>query len=303
MHLNVIFYFLAIAEEGSLSKAAEKLYITQPTLSHFLSVLEKELGVTLFYRRNNQGLELTSAGRAYYEGAKKIALIWKSTRQELENCKTTSSRIIRCGTGGADQITHKLVHCFQKLQTRYPGTELRSWSALPSEIHQMLLAGDLDLGYSAYLKEEKLLTYEPLITSEVDLVLPRDHPLAHYSFENPGNEDVRIPLSMARDFPFALIVEGSILRQVEEEYFAQVGFRPTVLATYSFPPSIKEYISHNGLAGLAARHQRYAGMARVALSPPMYYTCGLYFRNDIKLSPPVKYLIALLKEYPVDYDL
>ena len=42
MHLNVIFYFLAIAEEGSLSKAAEKLYITQPTLSRQLKELEEE---------------------------------------------------------------------------------------------------------------------------------------------------------------------------------------------------------------------------------------------------------------------
>ncbi len=303
MSLKTIFYFLAIAEEGSLSKAAERLYITQPTLSHFLSNLEREIGLTLFYRRNNHGMELTAAGKTYYEGARKIAAVWRNTQQELEEYKETFSRTIRCGTGGADQITHKLVRCFQKLQTRYPGTELRSWSGTPAEIHRMLLARDLDLGYSAYLKQEDFLTYVPLITSEVDLALPIGHPLAHYSFQIPGNENVRIPLSMVEKIPFALIMEGSVLRQVEEEYFTEIHFWPSVLAVYSFPPSVKEYIQHNGLAGLVPRHQRFNGMVRVALTPPVYYTCGLYYRNDIRLNAPVKYLIELLKEHPVDYDL
>ena len=303
MHLKAIFYFLAIVEEGSLSKAAEKLFITQPTLSHFLATLERELGVALFYRRNNRGLELNAAGQIYYEGAKKIAEFWRNMRQELENCKESSARVIRCGTGGADPITHKLVLCFQRLQTRYPGTELRSWSATPDEIHKMLLEGKLDLGYSAYLKENSSLTYVSLVTSEVDLALPEDHPLAHYSYQIPGNEHVRIPLSMAEGVPFALITEGSVLRQVEEEYFSKVNFRPEILAVYSFVASLKEYIQYNRLAGLLPRFQHIDGIAQVALSPPMYYTCGLYYRNDIKLSAPVKYLIALLKEYPVDYDL
>ena len=303
MHLREIFYFLAIVEEGSLSKAAQRLFITQPTLSHFLSTLEKDLGFELFFRKSSHGLELTPAGQLYYEGARKIASIWSAAQQDLKNYQETSFHCIRCGTGGADQITHKLVLCLPKLQTRYPGTEIRSLSATPSEIHRQLLAGKLDLGYSAYLEEQPTLTYIPLVTSEVDLVVPKNHPLAGYSYQLPGNESLRIPLSMAEKTPFALIVEESVLRQVENAYFAEVNFQPTVLAVYSFPPTLKEYILHSGLAGLCPRHQHFDGMARVALTPPMYYTCGLYYRNDIHLSAPVKYLITLLREYPVDYDL
>ncbi|WP_308588643.1 LysR family transcriptional regulator [uncultured Oscillibacter sp.] len=303
VHLREITYFLAIAEEGSLSKAAGRLFITQPTLSHFLSKLEEDVGIQLFHRRNNRGLELTEAGQIYYNGAKKVSAIWKASQRDLENCKEAAAHYIRCGTGGADQITHKLVRCLPALQARYPGTEIRSISTTPAEIHRQLLAGELDLGYSAYQEQAPLLTYLPLITSEVDLVLPKGHPLAGYSFQIPGNEELRIPLSMAGQQPFALIVEGSVLRQVEDAYFDAVGFHPSVLAVYTFPPAIKEYLLHSGLAGLCPRHQHFDGMARIALSPPMYYTCGLYYRNDIKLKSPVKYLITLLQEYPVDYDL
>ena len=302
-HLKSIFYFLAIVEKGSLSKAADALYMTQPTLSHFLTGLENDLGVKLFQRRSHRGLELTEAGQAYYEGAKKIAAIWQTTEKSLENYKEQSSRIIRCGTGGADQITHKLVRCLPQLQQKYPGIEIRSTSMLPSRIEEGLLAGELDLGYSAYLRPAENVTYIPLITSEVDLVLPKGHPLASYSFQIPGNEGVRIPLSMVNQMPFALIQEGSVLRQIENAYFEKIGFYPQLMATYSFPPTLKEYVQHNGLAGLCPRHQHFDGFARVALSPAMYYTCGLYYRSDIQTSGAVQYLISLLKEYPVDYEL
>ena len=59
-------YFVAIVEEGSISKAAKKLYISQPTLSQFLSKLENSLNVRLVTRSNNV-IALTEAGRLYYE--------------------------------------------------------------------------------------------------------------------------------------------------------------------------------------------------------------------------------------------
>jgi len=71
MELKKIQYFLSIVEEGSLSKAAQSLYLTQPTLSRFLARLEEEAGVQLFRRNKDSSLELTEAGEAYLNAAKK----------------------------------------------------------------------------------------------------------------------------------------------------------------------------------------------------------------------------------------
>ena len=62
MNLNQLKYFYAVCEHGSLSDAAEYLYISQPSLSASIKALEKEFGVTLFSRRH-QGMELTKEGK------------------------------------------------------------------------------------------------------------------------------------------------------------------------------------------------------------------------------------------------
>ena len=103
MDLREITYFLAIADEGYLTKAAQRLHVTQPTLSHFLAKLEKNLGVELFYRRNLVGLELTPAGRIYYDSARRIDHIWQSTLKSLEDSRDERLMATKCvGPNGVE---------------------------------------------------------------------------------------------------------------------------------------------------------------------------------------------------------
>ena len=75
-------YVIAVAEKGNVSKAAESLFISQPSLSRFIKDLENRLGVTLFQRINNR-LILTYAGEKYVETAKKITELYARLEQEL----------------------------------------------------------------------------------------------------------------------------------------------------------------------------------------------------------------------------
>lgn len=79
MELKDIEYFLAIAEEGNLVKAAERMYISQPAMSKFLSKLENEYG-TKFFIRNHNHLKLTNFGLIFLDGAKKIMDIFRQTK-------------------------------------------------------------------------------------------------------------------------------------------------------------------------------------------------------------------------------
>ena len=74
MDTKILEYVIAIAEEKSLSKAAERLYLSQPALSQRLKKLEDELGTPLFLREKN-GLSITDAGRIYINGAHSILQI------------------------------------------------------------------------------------------------------------------------------------------------------------------------------------------------------------------------------------
>lgn len=84
MELKKIQYFLKIVETGSLSKAAEQLYLTQPTLSRFLLKLEEEAGTKLFSRGRDNSLSLTAGGLVYLEAARRIDAIWNDMQADLQ---------------------------------------------------------------------------------------------------------------------------------------------------------------------------------------------------------------------------
>ena len=89
-------YVIAVAECKSISQAAEMLYISQPSLSRYLSNLENELGVNLFVRTLN-GTELTAAGKIYLEYAKEIKLLKETMISKLKELKREKKSRIRIG--------------------------------------------------------------------------------------------------------------------------------------------------------------------------------------------------------------
>ena len=82
MELRHIRYFLAVAEEGSFTKAAQKLMIAQPPLSRQIKDLEEELGAELFIRRN-RGLSLTEAGNRFRVYASRMESLAKASTEEI----------------------------------------------------------------------------------------------------------------------------------------------------------------------------------------------------------------------------
>lgn len=86
-------YVLAVAECKSISKAAELLYISQPSLSRFISSLEQELGILLFERKSN-GISLTEAGEIYVEYGKEIKRLNSTMEHELKELQLSEEQEI-----------------------------------------------------------------------------------------------------------------------------------------------------------------------------------------------------------------
>lgn len=97
MDIRVLRYFLAAAEQQSISGAAQKLHVTQPTLSRQFMELEEELGHTLFVRSNRK-LRLTSKGELFYERARSIVNLFDRTKEEIRaEDELTGDIRIACG--------------------------------------------------------------------------------------------------------------------------------------------------------------------------------------------------------------
>ena len=88
-------YVLAVAECKSISKAAELLYISQPSLSRFISSLEQELGILLFERKSN-GISLTEAGEIYVEYGKEIKRLNSTMEHKLKELQLSEEQEIHC---------------------------------------------------------------------------------------------------------------------------------------------------------------------------------------------------------------
>jgi DNA-binding transcriptional LysR family regulator len=180
MEIRHLRYFLAVAEELSFSRAAARVYLSQPALSQQIRKLEEELGVGLFSRTRRQ-VELTEPGRMLLEGTQQaLVQIDQSVRAVREASGAESSRL---RVGFPEYANHTpLARILQDFQRRSPGVELEQHELLTLQqtLQQIdeLRRGTLDLGFLLLPVEEETLELEHVLRIELIAALPENHPLA-----------------------------------------------------------------------------------------------------------------------------
>lgn len=298
MDIKQITYFLAIAEERSISKASGKLYISQPSLSSFLNKLEASLGTRLFVRYNNKSLELTPAGEAYLQGARQIADIYTQLMNNIADIADNAERHMSLGFAGVGDA-FIVAQAASRLCELYPGVRIEIVERGAFELMNMLDANELDMTYAAYDKEQPdtRLNYVNMLDREVDLVVPLAHPLAKIGSRHPYAGMHSVPLQDVGDSPFAILKENTIFRKVAERYFDRVGFRPNIqIETESNNASfnIVEQGTHSGLCPSGYKSD---SVAYLALDPPIIYSTGVYYKKGRYLNKIMKDCIKILEHF------
>src|SRR5215210_5488676 len=180
MELRQLRYFVAVAEELNFSRAAGRMYLSQPALSQQIRKLEHELGVDLF-QRTKHGVELTEAGRTLLDGARQaLVLVEQAARSAREAGGAESSHL---RVGFPEYANHTLVaDILQTFQRRYPYVELEEHETftLQQTLQQVsaLLDGTLDVGFTLAPFEADALASERVLGIELVAAVPTDHPLA-----------------------------------------------------------------------------------------------------------------------------
>lgn len=176
MEFRQLKYFIAVAEESSFSRAAERLHISQPPLSTQVMMLEKELGVQLL-DRSNRGVSLTAAGAVFYEEMRAVLV-------RLEQGKT---RAQQAGQGHVGAISIGFVSiadygilppALKEFRSRFPQVEVHLHElTTDAQIREMRL-GRLDIGIALGPIREGDLSFEALTHEELMLAMPTGHRLA-----------------------------------------------------------------------------------------------------------------------------
>ena len=207
-----------MADALHFSKAAERLFVTQPTMSHRLAELETQIGTPLF-DRSGKAVRLTQAGEVFRSYAKRCIDEIDAGCSALAELEGLQRGVLRIGV--TQSFIHKLMPpILGEFFGSYPAVRLQVEETTALQIEQGLADGRLDLGIAfapTVLEDTEL---EPILEERLMLVTGRDHPLAPRQ---------RMPIAELQGWPLALLTRDFSTRRLIETYFAQVGIDPPVV--------------------------------------------------------------------------
>ena len=167
-------YFLIIAEEGSVTKAAQRLYVSQPSLSKYLRSLEEALGVQLFYR-DSYPLQLTGAGKLYQEYAKDALMKEKALLQNLEILKNTETGTVTMGIT-VFRSSAVLPAALPKFKSMYPGIEVKVLEGSHQYMMSLMDHNKVDFCIFHSPNVYQGITFEHILNEKVLFCVRADHP-------------------------------------------------------------------------------------------------------------------------------
>lgn len=207
MDLAQIEAFVQVANHRSFSKAAEALYLTQPSVSARIQGLERDLGEQLF-DRDGRGVRLTEVGASFLPYARRVLKTLQDGRDALEGMRSLEMGALRLGSV-VTVGTYVLPGILKEFCVRYPKLEVSVRTAPSDQVVQMVLADEVQLALARTVAHPDVEAV-PLYQDEVVLVTAPHHPLAatgRAEIENLGREPL---ITFSRGSGYYALVQGAL---------------------------------------------------------------------------------------------
>ncbi len=248
--LNQLSSFLAVAREGSVSAAAEKLYVTQPSISAAVSALSRELGVDLT-ERVGRGVGLTAAGEAFRPYAADVLGLVEQGRQaarEAADLSMRSLRIVAVATA-AEYVVPALLRSFGEV---HPEIHLSLEVANRATVFERVLEHEVDIAIAGRPPEDARIAGRAFLRNELALIAAPSDELAGRRTVAPTELGDRVWLQRE---------PGSGTRQLVAEFLGEHDLRPKTL-TLGSNGAIKEAVRLGLGVSLQSRARGRAGAPR-----------------------------------------
>ncbi|MEZ4866508.1 MAG: LysR family transcriptional regulator [Caldilineaceae bacterium] len=209
---------VTIVKEGSFTRAAEKLFVTQPALSLQIKALEREMGEELLERQGRR-LLLTAPGRLVLAHAETILAQVEQLQRELAALQGVAAGHLCIGT--SDTIClYLLPPVIQRFRLRYPEVRIQLRNRPSAEVVAQLLEGEIDFGIVTLPVVDPRLEAEYLCDREEVAICHPTHPLA---------QQQTATLAELTQAPLLLLDKGATSRQLLDQQLLQVGLRPEII--------------------------------------------------------------------------
>lgn len=214
MNTKDLEYITVVAEEGNITKAAQRLFIAQPSLSQCIHKIEEQLGTQLFVRTNS-GITLTYAGEIFLDASNKISKTYRDMENAISdmNNMKRGRLVVGVPTLLACQIMPRI---YSNYVQKYPGIDVILYEQESKTLESSLIKGKTDLAIMA-LPLGMDLNYETIFTCEMVLCAPPNHPLLKFVDPETNIFDItqlnNQPFILARPHQKTRFVVDSILKK------------------------------------------------------------------------------------------
>ena len=266
VELRQLTYFVAVAEELSFGRAAERLHIVQPAVSQQIRRLERELGVPLF-DRSSRHVGLTAAGERLLPEARAVLAAARRARQIATGIAAGAEGILRVGT--SQGLGERLDHVLEQLRRIAPCLQVRLVSAPGAERIARVRSGELDAAFVRAVTTAAGVELLPVWQDPLTVALPATHPLAAQpAIQLPQLSGIPLRLAPRQDNPpFHNLILGACADAgfeplpgppftTPQDTLAEIGTGPpawTVLYTAAADLMPVRRVAFRPLAGLTAQ--------------------------------------------------
>jgi LysR family hydrogen peroxide-inducible transcriptional activator len=287
MELHQLRYFVTVVRDGTFTKAAERLYITQPSLSEQIRKLETELGSPLFQRLGRK-LALTNAGESFLPHAEKVIFEVEQARARVQEVR--GLRRGRLSIGVLPSVSARLLPKFlAEFRHKHPGIDVSLREENDSiEFEQMVHEGVLDLAIVRLpVRRRNDLDAEFLVREPLVMVAPPGHRLG---------DKRSVSLAELANESFVAMKPGHGLRECLQRYCRQAGFDPRIVFEAGHMGSLIGLVLAG--VGITVVPRMAAGTEgkRVRIRDAYAFRdLGVIWRQGQPLSPPARIFLDMVR--------
>ena len=301
-----LIYILAIAEEKNITHAAQRLNISQPSLTQCLRKIEIELDTRLFTRRK-YGLDLTDAGKLYIDMARDVSSRIETFREDLRKMKDPMNGHLALGASWYNTLIYfsAFVKRFSQL---YPDAQIKLVEKRTTDLLDMLKGHEIDIIIAHEYPSEYLgikENYAKDICRDL-LEIERFRLIGNRSILNKVGISYNEPadLQKLKDLPFIFFNDNQRIRRITDHIFHEAGISPkALLSTQSFPGAWALATQAVGLVILPEKYieqniHRFPELVSLSLDSSLhgYWSNYIYYRKQEYPDPLRKEAIHILKE-------
>jgi len=282
--------FVAVAQLGGFTPAAQRLHLTQSALSVLVRELERELGLRLF-DRTTRSVRITDAGREFHASAEKLLL-------ELELAVANSRGLAAVKRGRVAVAATPLMSSIMLpriiagYQAAHPGVTVALKDAVAGQIRRLVHDGEADFGIGTFLAPEPGFVHEPLMVDTLVLACPRNHPLA---------AQPRVRWRDLAGFPFVALTRDNAVGELVRDSLKEAGTTVHIAHEVAFLTTVLGMVEAGlGISVLPSYGRESIRTHNIAVrrlvEPAIRRETSLIMRRDRSLSPAAAGLQAHLKD-------